>query len=222
MLCALTLNYVFCGMASGAVSYLLVQGPFGAGDAVETYKWKVNYDPGQLVTGQDLLNVVFGIPADSGTNYTDGFGGTNPYFVSSNGSQLGAGYINFSFGPFLESFTIKGKKVAQSIFYSPSWSYYNGGGVYPNENWFASDTGTGSRNLTNGSFDGFVFGTDSGDPNYVPPAIVGTENSPQVTNFLSATLIDISGAPEPGRTFLLLIGAGSLVMRRRRMSEINE
>ncbi len=215
----LTIFFLCFSRVDGAVSFLLAQGPFGAGATVETYKWQVNYNSGQLVTGQDLLNVVFGAPVDSGTVYTDGFGGTNPYFVSSNG-QWGAGYISFNSGLFLESLTISGKKVAQDISYSPGWSYYDAGGtdgaglIYPDGNWYYANSGTGARQLANGSFDGFVFGADSGNPFYTPPSITGAENMPVASNFASATLIVIT--PEPGRLVLIWLGISSMVLRRRR------
>ncbi|MEI6535367.1 MAG: hypothetical protein WCN98_08520 [Verrucomicrobiaceae bacterium] len=186
LICALLLFLLsICG-AEGAVSYLLVQGPFGGG-AVVTYKWQVEYDPGQLLSGQDLLNVIFGTPAVTGTYGISG----PPYLTSSSGS-MGAGYINFGTvsvpSLFVESFTVGGKTVAQPNDYSKTWSYYEGI-IYPDGNslWLYANTGPQGRLLADGSFDGFVFGADSGDPNYTPPSITGVENIPKASNFPAAT-----------------------------------
>ncbi len=192
---------------------------------MDTFQWQVNYLSGQLVTGQDLLNAVFGTPVVTGTYNSFGF--DYPYLTSSNGSFLGAGYIGYSFGNFLESVTIAGKNVPTV---SPlGWTYYNAGGfdqagvagvIYPDGNWISSNSGVGTRQLANGSYDGWVYGFD-GYSSMDPTAIIeGTGYLPLVSNFSGATLIDLTSVPEPGRVALLFIGASCMVMRRRRVSII--
>ncbi len=44
-----------------ATSYLLIQGDFGG--VSTTYKWEFIYNPGQISNGQDMLNLVFGTPS---------------------------------------------------------------------------------------------------------------------------------------------------------------
>ena len=55
-------------------SYLLIQGPFGAGSTEATFKWQVNYGAGLLVNGQGLLNTVFGTPAQHADALAAGLG----------------------------------------------------------------------------------------------------------------------------------------------------
>ena len=188
-------SHVCSGLGFGDVSYLLVQGPFGIANAVETFKWQVNYSPGQLVTGQDLLNAVFGSPTASGQYTTTGaYPDTYNYLTSSSEHLLGAGYLNFYGSLLLESLTVDGNKVAQTTNFSSSWSYYYdpSGPVTtqtnpPNGNWYYAEVGQGSRQLTNGSFDGWVFGLNGGPPDYSAPLIEGVVNLPQASNFPAAT-----------------------------------
>lgn len=220
-ICALILILTTANSASGDTSYLLVKGPFGSLGEVETFKWKVIYTPGQpLATGQDFLNTVFGTPVPLGTYGSSG----PPYLTSSNGTSLGAGYINFgnTANPFLfaESFTVGGIKVAQPADYSKTWSYFNAGGtfygaggvIYPAGNWTYAESGPGDRLLNNNSFDAFYF-----DQNDVP-----TDYLPLVSNFTDAIVIDLTSVPEPGRVLLLLIGSAGMVMRRRRPAQFPE
>ncbi len=206
--------------ASGAVSYLLVQGEFDSGSAgLETYKWQVNYDPGQLTTGLDLLIAVFGNPTASG-KYN---GGLSDYFTSTS-TYGSAGYIDFGGGSlFTESFTLSGMKVAQDTSYDPGWNSYlaggsgvfHGGSYLNSGSWIYADDGITSRQLADGSFDSWVYGGT-----FPAAAISGDtgNNSPDVLNFTNATQINLSSTPEPGRPVLLVIGAGCLLMRRRRMT----
>ncbi|MEQ1850889.1 MAG: PEP-CTERM sorting domain-containing protein [Chthoniobacteraceae bacterium] len=201
-------------------SYLLIQGPFGMSGSEVTFKWKVNYDAGVLLTGQQLLNAVFGTPAASGT-YTDGFAGVYDLYRAGN-PTLGAGYIDFdttpgSLGlPFLVSLTLGGITVEQDPSYSPGFNYYvaggGGGQVYPNMGaWTFSIDGSAARTLSNGSFDAWVFGST------FPSAMVnGAGNTPAVPNFSGAT--EITAVPEPAGVLLVLFGAGGLfaLPRRRR------
>jgi hypothetical protein len=45
-------------------SYFLLQGPFGGGDLTTTHKWKFVYEPGDLASGGDLLEMIFGTPVE--------------------------------------------------------------------------------------------------------------------------------------------------------------
>ncbi len=207
------------------ISYLLIQGPFGPSLALETQKWEVIYDEGTLTTGQDLLNAVFGTPTLSGT-YLDGFGYTNNYQTSGNATQ-GAGYIDFGSGLFAESFTLHGTKIAQSIFYDPSWIYWSAGGSdggivnYSSGSWAYANSGPGSRLLANGSFDAFNFGTADWsatylDPGTTTPISFGTTlNAPLTGSFTGAQVINLS-VPEPGRLILSCLGGMALFWQRRR------
>lgn len=200
--------------ALGATSYLLIQGEFNALTAgEETYKWRVNYNAGELVTSLDLLNAIFGVPTANGT-YDDDFGGTYPYLTAGN-STTGASYFDFGGGSlFLESFKLNSTNVAMNPDYDPSWSTHvaggsgsNHGGAYPNTGiWTYSDDGITTRQISDGSFDGWVFGSSS----------FNSGNDPLLTNFSGATIINYSATPEPGRSVLLLLGGIALATRRRR------
>lgn len=205
----------------------MIQGPFASGGAMETHEWQVNYSAGQLTTGLDLLTAVFGNPTANGT-YTDALNGTYNYFTSTS-TYGSAGYIDFGGGSlFTESFTLNGTKVAQDTSYRPGWNYYVAGGSgvyggnnvagsnssYTNGSWTYSNDGSTSRKLADGSFDGWVYGGT------FPPATISgdtSNNAPVVSNFSSATVINFSSTPEPGRPLLLVFGLITLVMRRRRV-----
>lgn len=218
----LSILTLICTNAAGAVSYLLVQGPFGPGNAVQTFEWKVIYDAGSVTTGLDLLKEIFGTPTASGT-YDDAFFGTYDYFKSGN-TTTGAAFIDFGpSGLFTESFTLGGKKVAMDPSYDPGWNYYAAGGSgsghvtpsnlsgsYDPSSWTYSDDGTSTRTLSDGSFDGWVYGET-----FPPDAIVGASYTPTISNFAGATVINLSSAPEPGRTMLLLMGLAGLMLQRR-------
>ncbi|MGB8352580.1 MAG: PEP-CTERM sorting domain-containing protein [Chthoniobacteraceae bacterium] len=214
--------------AQADTSYLLIQGAFGDGGSTETFLWQVNYQAGTLVTGQDLLTAVLGSTSLNGT-YADGFASTYNYYTSGNSTQ-GAAFIDFGSStssppaqpvtPFVVSFTLGGTTVAQDPSYSPGWTYYvaggagtngsdNLGGAYPDGTWSFSDDGGYNRTLTNGSFDGYVFGSTSDSP-----SIAGFD--PTVTDFAGATVINV--IPEPRSTALLIFGAGGmlLLLKKRR------
>ena len=194
----------------GAVSYLMIQGPFGSGGSTQTLKWQVNYNAGTLVTGYDLLKAVFGTPVAAGT-YDDAFFTTYNYFTSGNSTQ-GAGFIDFGGGSyFTESFTLGGTKVAQTTDYATGWNYYAAGGSYANGTWAYSNDGITTRTLTDGSFDGWVYGNT-----YPSATITGSGTAPLASNFTSATVINLSAAPEPGRVALCGVALAALALRRLR------
>jgi len=201
-------------------SYLLIQGPFGPSSATETFEWQVNYQTGTLQTGQDLLNAVFGSPTANGT-YTDGFNDTYNYYTAGDNSQ-GVGYIDFGTTPgtltepFPISFTLNSTAVIQDPFYNPSWIYYVAGGAgalnggpYSNTGtWNLSNDGSYNRTLSDGSFDGWVFG-NPGDTFASPPipadTIAGDNNNPTVADFANATVVN--AVPEPAGAALPILGA---------------
>jgi len=209
-------------------SYLLIQGPFGSGSTTETFEWKVNYQAGTLITGQDLLDAVLGSTTPDGT-YTNAFGRTYNYYTAGNSVQ-GAGYLDYSgttstvlTDPFLASITLGSTTVAQDTSYIDGWTYFVAGGGsnfgsgYPNNGtWTASNDGTASRSLVNGSYDAWVYGLN--DP-YGPPyvSVQGANCAPTPADFTSATVITV---PEPRGVVLLIFGAGGMLAycgRRQRI-----
>jgi len=197
--------------ASADSSYLLIQGPFGISGSLETHKWKVNYNTGQIATGFDLLTAVFGPAVNTGTTI-----GTTPIFRSGN-SQNGATYQYFaSFDAYITlSFTLNGKNVAADSSGDPGWNYYVAGGTgfspYPAGTWTFADDGTGTRGLTNQSFDGWVYGGTFVNPT-ATIANGTTTFAPLVANFSDATVITV--VPEPGSALLVMCGAVMLWRRR--------
>ena len=201
--------------ACADTSYLLVQGPFGSGNTVETFEWKVLYAHGSLTTGLDLLNVVFGHPTDTGNLYE----GTYEIFSASNNLQ-GASYIDFGSGGsslFTISYTLDNKTVQQDDSFDPAWNYYvaggsgsGQGGSYTSGSWTYSNDGVNTRALGDGSFDAWSFGE-----NFPPDAIAGGTgaNAPTPSDFAGATVINL--VPEPASTAFLSIGALLLIRRRR-------
>jgi hypothetical protein len=191
-------------------SYLLIQGPFGAGGAEETFKWKVDYQTGALVSGQDLLFTILGNPSLSGT-FADGFGGQYSQYTSGN-STKGASYIDFGGGSlFAISFTLGGTTLTMDPSYSPGWNYYVAGGsgsqTYDNGTWTYSNDGQGSRTLADGSFDAWVYGGT-----FPAATIGGSGNTPTTSDFASATAVQ--AVPEPSSIAFMLLGAGALVALR--------
>lgn len=218
-----------------ATSYLVVQGQFIPGGTVETYQWMVTYGSGSLGTGLDLLKAVFGAPTLDPSSYEDDFGGSYQHYTSGGSTQGVVGYLNFgsSEAPslFTESITIQGRKLAMNPAYDPGWNYYVAGGsgnVDPTYNpdglyndpsgWEYSSDAIQTRNLADGSMDGWVFGStfpeapmeDTGD---LPPpgsprwSLVSTNGGVAVYALV---------VPEPGRALLFLCGMVSLGLRRRR------
>lgn len=207
-------------LAAGSVSradtsYLTIQGPFGDGGAIETYKWKVLYEPGSLLYSIDLLNAVLGQAIDTGTTYTDGFSSVYDLYRAGNATQ-GASYIDFSGAGtslFTLSFTINSKTVAMDPTYDPGWNFYAAGGAYANGTWTYSADGLGTRALADGSFDGWVFGATFPEAPITDTAAAG-DNNPAAGNFASATVVNT--VPEPGSASLLVLGGIGLLLRRRR------
>lgn len=202
--------------AMADTSYLLLQGPFGDGGSLQTFQWQVNYTHGTLTTGEDLLNVVFGVPVDAGTLYQS----TYEIFSAGNNVQ-GAHYIDFGTGGsslFTISYTMGGTTVEQSAAWDPSWNYSvaggaggNHGGNYDSGSWIYSDDGISTRTLSDGSFDAWSFGENFP----AAPIVNGTTTyAPTSGNFASATVINV--VPEPGSLAFLSAGGLLLVRRRRR------
>jgi hypothetical protein len=201
-------------------SYLLVQGPFGLSGSEATFKWQVNYQAGMLVTGQGLLNAVFGTPLLNGT-YTDGFNFVYDYYKAGNITQ-GAAYIDFDAAPnqltspFLVSLTLGSTTVAQTLDYSSGWNFFAAGGganlgngYANNGSWTYSVDGTSARTLVNGSFDAWVFGST-----FPEAPVNGAANTPTIANFAAATVINV--VPEPASAALLLLSVGGLLALSRR------
>ena len=175
----------FLSVLHADTSYLLVQGPFGSGGSELTYKWQVNYPTGYLVTGQDLLDAVFGTPVADGQVQNDPVFGGLSYFTSGT-STLGAGYVSFGPSDYLAlSFTVHSITVDTNDSTSTTtpppdgastvgWNYYVAGGTgesaiftsgsysygaYANTGaWVLANDGADTRYLSNGSFDGWVYG----------------------------------------------------------------
>jgi hypothetical protein len=218
---------LFCAATSlpATTSYLLIQGPFGAGNTEQTYKWQVNYDGAAITNGLQLIFAVLGTPTLNGT-YADDFSGVYDYFTSSNAGNA-AGYIDFTAGLntalsnaslFTESFTLNSKKVAQGTGYDPSWNYFvkggsgsGHGGAYTDPDWEYSDDGLNTRLVGNTTYDAWVFG------GFGTEITNGTTvNAPSALSFAGATIINFSAVPEPGRAALLLAGLVTLTLHRRR------
>jgi len=224
--------------ASTSTSYLLISGTFGPGGAMETYKWEVIYPTGDLITGQDLLNTIFGSPPPVATGtYSDPTLGTYPSYTVGNSSQ-GAEYLNFGGGDFFTvSFTLNSAPVATiddtGTASTLGWNYYVAGGsgtqsgdTYANNGaWIFSNDGQTGRVLQNGSFDGWVYGDTGTDPNYDPVGsavtIDGTDDAPEASNFAAGdpNFAIITFIPEPDTWALLAVGAAGVALataRRRR------
>lgn len=216
--------YLVLGLATssfGVTSYLLIQGSFNG--TPQTYKWQVNYNAGQLTTGQDLLNAVFGGALTSTGTYTDDLGDP-PYamFTTSNGSQ-GATYISTDWGMLLIGLKVDGATALQSTVYDPFWYYNLSGGTdtdstsYPSALWTQAQNGAISRFLTDGSFDGWnlaSYGTPiSGSDQNTGTTLV---NDPVASSFSGARVINLSATPEPARILLLVAGLTIAAMRRAR------
>jgi hypothetical protein len=209
-------------------SYLLIQGDFGDGGSTEeSFKWEVNYASGSLVTGQDLLNDVFGQPVLTGT-YTDAFDGTYPEYQAGSGLNI-VDYIYFGSvgGYFPISFTLGGTTQLQDPSYDPSWIYYVAGGggfygsddngaPYANGSWAISDDGVDTRTLSNGSYDGWVIG----DPN-VPAPIDDTsgDDAPTTAEFFntdSTNFFTVLPIPEPGESLLVVLPMAAVAFWKRK------
>lgn len=217
--------------AEGAISYLLIQGEFDSGSSgVETYKWKVDYIGSSLITGQDLLNAVFGAPVlVSGSTYMAGNSshGVNYTYYDGLGYSPQQFFTSGLAGP-----------LTPVVFDGNYWAYYNAGGGYDDTSgfadpasaayadniWTSANTGSADRklldrdldaNLNEPSFDGYIYGTGSPNPSGNPAdSFVGQE-----TLFLSGagyTVYSMASTPEPSRSVLLLFAAIALMTRRSR------
>jgi len=191
------ITFAFPAHLFADTSYLLVQGPFGSNGSEVTYKWQVNYPTGYLVTAQDLLNAVLGTPIADGT-FSDPVFGERPYFIAGNSSR-GAGYLEF-FGSLLTlSFTLNSTPVTTNDATpdgtsTVGWNYYVAGGSgayggpYANTGvWLVSDDGQATRYLSNGSYDGWVYGNTGYD----------AEGDPATTGSTTAVINDASKSNDP-------------------------
>jgi hypothetical protein len=83
--------------------------------------------------------------------------------------------------------------------------------------WGYSDEGISSRTLSDGSYDGFVYGGSTYDSETweltSADPILGTENTPTTANFANAT--QVNAVPEPGSLALVIAGAGVVLTLRR-------
>ena len=204
-------------------SYMLVQGPFGSGSSVLTYKFQVNYPTGDLLTGQDLVNAVFGTPVQTGS-YTDNYDNTYAEYTSSEGGRTATYYYVPKYSELLLlGYTINGVSPFSDVSGDPSW-YLNvagGSGEYSGNissgSWSFSGDGVETRYLADGSYDGWLFGNpgyDTGDGQWDLPAdeIDNTSglDAPTMPTFSGTGATDsftVISVPEPA-TAALLAAAG--------------
>ena len=200
--------------AQAAVSYLMVQGQFPAGGAVQTYRWKVEYtDPD--ATGQDLLDAIFGV-----AGATDGNS-----FAMAGDVSTGVKYKVYSFGNFVDQFFVQGNAGSPTPPYvynvSSSWNYFNAGGSYDGDAydptlWAYANSGTVDRMLDGAgpAYDAWVFGLN---PTLTgSPSSYFTGNYQLVSNSGGFIVSFASAVPEPGRAVLLVLGFAFVSLRRRR------
>ena len=220
-------------------SYLLIQGPFGSGGSMESFKFQIDYPAGDLITGQDLLNAVLGTPSASCTvSLSDPvFGGYN-YDAAGNSSR-GAGYVNFGGGSLLTYSLTLGSTPVTTNDSTPAggstlgWTYFVAGGsglyggAYSNTgNWIPAGDGANTRSLANDSYDGWVFGNSGDDIDYTQVGTAATiddsSNSDKPSDFSNNGPNDVSTVinvvPEPGSTALVLAGAAGMfaLLKRQR------
>ncbi|WP_038166872.1 PEP-CTERM sorting domain-containing protein [Verrucomicrobium sp. BvORR106] len=218
--------------AAVMVHFLVIEGDFDTNStALESFKFRFEYDTAQtpaLQTGQDLLNVLFGVRGSTPTVLNG-----KTFFSSTNGSY-GATYEYFSsFDAYIVSqFTINGVTFPGSPLFTNGkyWNYQVAGGSgdfyegnYPfldennNPAWTSAWDGISTRNLSNGSFDAFTFGTGANSD--IAANLPTAANFSNLTAlFTTANGITVYGSavPEPGRSMLLAAGCVLLVFRRRR------
>lgn len=199
--------------AQAAVSYFVIQGDFNAGSAgLETYKWKVEYNPSSLLlTAQDLLLAVAG-PSTFSATYL--YGGTYVESVTMNGTTITEVFGGPNDGKSWFNLVSGGS-------FNTSWSDPLSG-TYPANVWTQSH-GINERDLGNNSFDALVFGEFGEDyyptvtVNGVQPTLgdfAGTETL--ISSAGGINIYSIAAAPEPSRSILLLFAGIALVTRRRR------
>jgi len=217
-------------------SYLLIQGPFGSGGSLLTYKWEVNYPAGDLITSQDLLDTVFGVPVADGVLQGDSTFGPVPVYTDGN-SEQGSEYVYYPPDPpefpdasFLTyTFTLGSTAVATDdnvpIGVSTiGWNYYvEGGDAADNNIWNLSEEGQSSRLLSNDSYDGWVYGDTGSDPDFTPTGSVATvddsSNSDAPSDFSNEGANDILmivNVPEPATPVLLGIALAGLAFCKKK------
>jgi hypothetical protein len=221
-------------------SYLLIQGPFGSGSSELSYKWQINYPSGDLITGQDLLDSIFGNPVDDG-DVNDPVFGMDKLAVSGN-STMGASYVDFGNGDYLllsvtiNSVTISTNDSTPIGTSTVGWNYFVAGGsgdyavydssnglysygAYPNTgSWNFSNDGTNTRFLSDGSYDGWLYGntgSDAGGDTAGSPATVDdSTNSDDPSDFSNTGANDVfmvMDIPEPRVSALLGVALAGLV-----------
>jgi hypothetical protein len=216
---------VFTGLRADDTSNLLIQGDFGTGGTLETFKWQVSYATGYLSSGRDLLSAVFGQPVLIGT-YTDTYG-TFPEYQAGNASQAVDYYYYSSptfsaFSPI--SFTLNGTTILQDPSTSPGWNSYvaGGSGAYgPNDDgdgtpysdgtWTFANDGIDSRTVSDGSYDGWVFGSTIWNSAATIDDSTGA-TAPTSSEFAqtnSTSVLTVVSVPEPA-TPALFGGAAAL------------
>ncbi len=243
--CATALTLATSAPLQAASSYFLLQGPLAPGGAYETYKFRVEYTgvlsitgftPEEQNSGLTLMAAVFGNGAavPSGT-YTNGVGSMVAPGGFLQGFQITGGNLTYSgaypTGPQWGYFASGGTYV--NTFADPVIN-----GTYDPGLWTEGKTGMSTRYLTDGSFDAWSFGlmTDTGQDDewgfdifaFAPPVGVtptlGDFTGSQYTETkvsgtgLPYSVYRITSVPEPGRAFLLLLGASAVLMRRSRSS----
>ena len=198
---------VACTSAFADSSYFLIQGAFGPSGEITTHKWRIDYEPGaDPLTGADLLNAVFGNPTNTGTA-RHGY----PLYTAGDAS-MSISYLDHGWGVSVDSILLNGIEIfAGPVFGDPYWNYFVAGGSglfqpsgYASGVWNESQEGFSTRYLTDGSFDGWVWGEWG----------VTLDSFPLESYFADATIIAI---PEPGSIALALIGlSGIWVLQRRK------
>lgn len=210
--------------AATITHYLLLQADFTSATAgLETYKFKITYDSSlstKPASGLDLVTAIFGTVVMNDPQPID-----EKVYMSTGGSALGVAYRwDDAWGYSIHQFLVGGNAgpEAQNTSPWPYWNYLVAGGTGDSGTVFGSDweysfeDGAGSRNLADGSFDAWTYGST-----YPYVDVTGSSNDPVSTNFLdvnkllfTANGISVYAAPEPGRFLLLAAGLLTIALRR--------
>ncbi len=106
------------------------------------------------------------------------------------------------------------------------WNFYlEGGDAADNGAWNLSEEGESSRLLSNGSYDGWVFGDTGSDPDYTylgPPAAVddsSNSNSPSdFSNNGANDFLMVIDVPEPSALMLPGLALAVIALRRKKIT----